>query len=556
MKPIRFDEKLAEKYVKEGYWDAKAILSDYWESNAQKWPDKEALVDSRGTRLTWQQAVQKINRIALALVKELKLNRDDCLIVQLPNMVEHILARIACEKAGVIAIAIQPTFRHTEVKWIAGQIKAAGIVIPRQYRDFDFYEMVQEIRPQLPSLRQVIVVSDDGVPEDCLSLKKIMEYPYEEKHDLQELEARKFDPIQDVGFLYTTTGTTGMPKIIEQQIAAREIWTAKAHIRNWELGPDDVVVAIAPVAGAAGGTPTYVTCPAAGAKIALEYAYREEETLKFIEQERATVIALVPTHLARLLQLPLEQYDLSSLRFIKTAGGALSPALARESEEKFKCPILGTFGSQDTGSVSGVPLTASMEQRYTTVGRLHPGLELRVVDDEGQEVKPGETGVLYFRGPGNAAGYWRDLEKTLTEAFDKDGWATTGDLVTVLDDGYIRIMGRKKDIIIRGGQNIYPKEIEDYLAAHPKVTEAAIVPMPDPEMGERACAFVVLQQGEQFTFEEMVQYLKGKKIAMFKVPERLEVIASLPLAGEAKIDKKALTKAITEKLEAEGKLKS
>lgn len=554
MKPIRFDERLAEKYVKEGYWDAKAILPDYWESNAQKWPDKEALVDSRGTRLTWQQAVQKMNRIALALVKDLKLNRDDCLIVQLPNMAEHILARIACEKAGIIAIAIQPTFRHTEVKWIAGQIKAAGIVIPQQYRDFDFYEMVKEVQPELPSLRHIIIAGEDGVPEDCLSLQKIMEYPYEEKCDLKELEARKFDPIKDVGFLYTTTGTTGLPKIIEQQISAREIWTAKAHMRNWELGPDDVIVAIAPVAGAAGGTPTYITCPVAGAKIALEYAYRGEETLRFIEQERVTAIALVPTQLARLVQLPLEKYDLSSLRFIKTSGGALPPALARESEEKFKCPILGTFGSQDTGSVSGVPLTASMDQRYTTVGRLHPGLELKVIDDEGNEVKPGEAGTLYFRGPGNAAGYWRDLEKTLTEAFDKEGWATTGDLVTVLDDGYIRIMGRKKDIIIRGGQNIYPKEIEDYLVAHPKVTEAAVVPMPDPEMGERACAFVVPQEGEQFTFEEMVEYLKGKKIAMFKLPERLEVIASLPLAGGAKIDKKQLTQIITEKLKAEGKI--
>jgi len=554
MKPIRFDEEQAKKYVQEGYWEEKSILSDYWEINAQKWPDREAVIDSRGVRVTWRQAAQKINRIAFALVKELKFNRDDRLVTQLPNQVEHILARVACEKAGVIGIAVQPTFRHAEIKWIIGQIQAAAIIIPRQYRDFDFYGMVKEIQPELPSLKHIIIADEDSVPEGCVSLKRVMEEPYERKYDLKELEARKFHPINDVGFLYTTTGTTGMPKIIEQQIAAREVWTAKAHIRNWQLGPDDVVVAIAPVAGAAGGTPTYVTCPVAGAKIALEYAYREEGTLKFIEQERATVIALVPTHLARLVQLPLQKYDLSSLRFIKTAGGALSPALAQEAEEKFKCPILGTFGSQDTGSVSGVPLTASTDQRYTTVGRLHPGIELKIVDDAGNVVKPGEVGTLYFRGPGNAAGYWRDLEKTVTEAFDKDGWATTGDLVTVLDDGYIRIMGRKKDIIIRGGQNIYPKEIEDYLTAHPKVTEAAVVPMPDPEMGERACAFVVPKKGEQFAFQEMVEYLKGKKIATFKFPERLEVIDALPLAGEAKIDKKELTRRVTEKLKAEGKI--
>ena len=169
-------------------------------------------------------------------------------------------------------------------------------------------------------------------------------------------------------------------------------------------------------------------------------------------------------------------------------------------------------------------------------------------------MKPGEVGTLWFKGPGNAIGYYRDLEKTMSEAFDKDGFATPGDLVMMGNDGYLKIMGRKKDIIIRGGQNIYPKEIEDYLLAHRKVTNAAVVPMPDPVMGERACAFVTLKQGEKLTFDEMMDYLKSKKIAMFKLPERLEVVEALPLVGESgKIDKKAMTKMITDKLKAESK---
>jgi non-ribosomal peptide synthetase component E (peptide arylation enzyme) len=142
----------------------------------------------------------------------------------------------------------------------------------------------------------------------------------------------------------------------------------------------------------------------------------------------------------------------------------------------------------------------------------------------------------------------------MSEAFDKDGFATPGDLVMMGDDGYLKIMGRKKDIIIRGGQNIYPKEIEDYLLAHRKVTNVAVVPMPDPLMGEKVCAFVTVKKGEQFTFDEMMDYLKSKKIAMFKFPERLEVVDSLPLVGESgKIDKKAMVKMISEKLKAEGK---
>jgi len=554
MKPIRYDRDEIERYVKEGYWD-KTILTDYWERNAKKWPTKEALVDSTGSRLTWAQAKQRIDRIALALVKDLKLDRDARLMVQLPNCVEQVLARLACEKAGILSIPEMTAFRQTELKEIGSLTEAVGIVIPKEYRNFDHYQMVKELQAELPYLKHIIVMGED-VPTDCISLKEIMEHPYEEEYDPSKLEARKLDAIEEVGFLVTTTGTTGLPKLIEHRIAAREIWTAKSHVRNWQLGPDDCVLAIAPIAGAAGGTPTYVTAPVAGAKIALEHLYREEKTLEFIEKEGVTVIALVPTQLARLLELPLDKYDLSSLRIIKTAGGYLPPPLAKEAEEKFGCPILGTYGTQDTGSISGVPIAASDEQRYTTVGRLHPGIEIKILDDEGKEVKPGEVGTLWFKGPGNAIGYYRDLEKTLTEAFDKDGFATPGDLVTVTEDGYLKIMGRKKDIIIRGGQNIYPKEIEDYLLAHRKVTNVAVVPMPDPLMGERACAFATVKPGEQFTFDEMVEYLKSKKIAMFKFPERLEVVETIPIVGESgKIDKKAMVKMVTDKLRSEGKIK-
>lgn len=553
MKPVRYEQKEIDKYLKQRYWD-KTILPDYWDKNARHWPDKEALVDSTGSRLTWAQAKQRIDRIALALSKELKMNRDDRLMVQLPNCVEQVLVRLACEKAGILSIPELTTFRQTELRQIASQTEAVGVVIPKEYRKFDHYQMVKELQRDLPKLKHVIVAGED-VPEDCISLKGIMEHPYEQEYDLGELETRKLDAIEEVGFLVTTTGTTGLPKLIEHRIAAREIWTAKAHIRNWELGPDDCVLAIAPLAGAAGGTPVYVTAPVAGAKVALEYLYREEGTLEFMEKEGVTVIALVPTQLARLLQLPVDKYDLSSLRIIKTAGGYLPPPLAKEAEEKFGCPILGTYGTQDTGSISGVPIIASEEQRYTTVGRLHPGIEVKILDDDGKVVKPGEVGTLWFKGPGNSIGYYRDLEKTMSEAFDKEGFATPGDLVTITDDGYLKIMGRKKDIIIRGGQNIYPREIEDYLLAHRKVTNVAVVPMPDPEMGERACAFVTLKEGEQFTFDEMVDYLESKKIAMFKLPERLEVMDTLPLVGESgKIDKKAMAKLMADKLRAEGKI--
>jgi len=520
VKPIRYDQKETEKNLREGYWD-KTILPDYWDRNARKWPDKVALVDSTGTRLTWAQAKQKIDRIALALIKDIKLKRDDRLMVQLPNCVEQVLVRLACEKAGVLSIPEMTTFRQTELADIAGRTGALGIVIPKQYRKFDHYEMAKELQADLPNLKHIIVAGED-VPDDCISLKSILDRPYEEEYDPIEFDARKLDAVEEVGFLITTTGTTGLPKLIEHRIAAREVW---------------------------------VTAPVGGAKIALEYQYRGEETLQFMEKEKATVIALVPTQLARLLELPLDKYDFSSLRIIKTAGGYLPPPLAKEAEERFNCPILGTYGTQDTGSISGVPIDASDDQRYTTVGRLHPGIEIKILDDSGNRVEQGDVGTLWFKGPGNSIGYYKDIEKTMSEAFDEEGFATPGDLVTLMDDGYLKIMGRKKNIIIRGGQNIYPREIEDYLLSHNKVTNAAIVPMPDPEMGERSCAFVTLKKGEQLTFEEMVDFLKTKKIATFKLPERLEVLESLPLVGESgKIDNKAMVHMITEKLKQEGKI--
>ncbi len=554
MKPVRHDQEEIEKNLKEGYWD-KTILPDYWDRNARQWPDKVALVDSTGSRLTWKEAAQRIDRIAYALINDIKLKRDDKLMVQLPNCVEQVLVRLACQKAGVIAIPEMTTFRQTELIDIATRTEAAGIVIPRVYRKFDHYEMAKDLQKDLPNLKHVIVAGEN-VPQDAVSLQKIMDHAYEMEHDPIELIARKVDAVEEVGFLVTTTGTTGLPKLIEHRIAARDIWTAKAHIRNWQLGPDDCVLAIAPLAGAAGGTPTYVTAPVAGAKVALEYQYKGEETLAFMEKERVTLIALVPTQLARLLELPVDKYNLSSLRIIKTAGGYLPPPLAKKAEATFGCPILGTYGTQDTGSISGVPITATDEQRYTTVGRLHPGIEIKILDDAGKQVEEGGVGTLWFKGPGNSIGYYKDLEKTMTEAFDQEGFATPGDLVTLGDDGFLKIMGRKKNIIIRGGQNIYPREIEDYLLTYPKVTNVAIVPMPDPTMGERACAFVTLKEGEMLTFEEMVEFLKTKKIATFKLPERLEVLDALPLVGESgKIDNKGMVKMITEKLKEEGKIK-
>jgi non-ribosomal peptide synthetase component E (peptide arylation enzyme) len=251
-----------------------------------------------------------------------------------------------------------------------------------------------------------------------------------------------------------------------------------------------------------------------------------------------------------MLECDTSKYDLSSLRFIRSAGGYLSPQIAEEAEQAFGAVITSDLGTQDMGSVSGCRVEDTKDLRRRTVGRMLPGNKVRLLDEAGNEVPEGEPGILYFRGPHAPAGYYRDEELTST-VFDPDGWTSTGDIVK-FDQECLWILGRAKDMIIRGGQNIYPAEIEGLLNGHPKVASVAIVGYPDREMGERTCAYVIPKAGQDFTFDEMVEFLKGKQLAMFKLPERLEVVAEFPAVGDSgKVNKETLKKQIAEKVKQE-----
>jgi non-ribosomal peptide synthetase component E (peptide arylation enzyme) len=248
-----------------------------------------------------------------------------------------------------------------------------------------------------------------------------------------------------------------------------------------------------------------------------------------------------------MLEANTSKYDLSSLRFIRSAGGYLSPQVAEEAENAFGAVITSDLGTQDMGSVSGCRVKDSKDLRRRTVGRMLPGNRVRLMDEDGNEVPEGEPGILYFRGPHAPAGYYRD-EKLTSTVFDPDGWTTTGDIVK-FDQECLWILGRAKDMIIRGGQNIYPAEIEGLLNNHPKVASVAVVGYPDREMGERTCAYVILKPSQEFTFDEMVDFLKGKKLAMYKLPERLEIVDDFPTVGDSgKVNKETLKKDIAEKV--------
>ncbi|MFC2021011.1 AMP-binding protein, partial [Chloroflexota bacterium] len=278
-----------------------------------------------------------------------------------------------------------------------------------------------------------------------------------------------------------------------------------------------------------------------------------EEVLRWIEQKRITVPCLVPAQLAMMQEEADKQhYDLTSVRIWLCAGSLLPPSLAEAVERKIGGVVLSQYGAVDFG-LATVPLPDdSFETRSSTVGKPWFGAEIKIVDDNGQEVSEDAWGGVMAKSRYSALRYYKDPEAT-EAVWDKDGWYNTGDLGRFDNDGNLVIVGRKKDLIIRGGQNIYPAEVESLLVTHPTINNVAVVAMPDPVMGEKACAYIVPAGIELLTMEDMVSFLKGKGIASFKIPERIEFVDSFPMVSEGqKIDKKVLAQDIAQKLQAGG----
>jgi 2,3-dihydroxybenzoate-AMP ligase len=547
LKPIRYTEAMIKEFIDDGYWTGE-LFYDFWQRNARQWGDREALVDSR-YRLTWSAAVKWVDAIAISWI-EMGIGRDARIIIQSPNSVFGFLSRIACERAGCISLTVYPYLREKELTYMLERTEASAVVIPHVYRDFDYLAMYAGLRQRFSHLTHFFLFDEtvpDSAPAGTHSLIRLAQERSEKPVDEHLLAQRRLSATGDVALLTTTSGTTGLPKLVEWPTAPR-VCTSKGRVSIWNLTNNDITMAIAPHAGGAAGTLTYFAAPLAGAKTVMLEEFSPEAALALIEKERATAIGVVPTHLVRMLECDTSKYDLSSLRFIRSAGGYLSPQVAEEAEKAFGAVITSDLGTQDMGSVSGCRVDDSKDLRRRTVGRMLPGNRVRLIDkDTGDTVPEGEPGVLYFRGPHAPAGYYRDEALTAT-VFDPKGWTTTGDIVK-FDQGCLWILGRAKDMIIRGGQNIYPAEIEGLLNDHPKVASVAVVGYPDREMGERACAYVIPRAGQSFAFEDMVAFLKSKKIAMFKLPERLEVVAEFPAVGDSgKVNKEALKKLIAEKV--------
>lgn len=550
MEPLHLTQEIKDKYTRLGCW-ANLSLADLWDRNAKDYPDQEAVVDTN-KRMTWVQAKKWYDRVALGFL-ELGLKRDDVVASQLPNLAETLLLMFALQKAGILGLPATTTQRHSEMEYLLKSVNARGVVILPQHRNFDYYQMIQEIRPNLPYLEYVFAVGDEA-PRGTISLKEMSEKPLETKYPEDYLSQTKLGPYE-VRTLRTTSGTTAAPKIIEYM--NQEWLVGKVDAERWKLTKDDILLAVAPVIGGAGGGPCLWAAPHAAAKVLMMERFDAEEALKVIEKERVTLAAGVPAQMAQIVSHPkLNRYDISSLRAFFYAGASCPYNLAKEFEEKMECKVITGLGSVDIGRITSLSVDDPAEIRHLSVGKTYPGNEAKLVDDEGNEVPQGEVGEIVWRGPTALGSYYRDLSRTLeVRGGEPDGFSSTGDLGKFDEQGNLYIVGRKKDIIIRGGQNISPMEIENLLITYPKVLNVAVVPMPDPVMGEKACAFIIPKEGADFTFDEMVSFLKEKQIAPYKLPERLEIVDKFPMAGDGqKILKRELAEDVARRLKDEGKI--
>ncbi len=545
-KPTRFTREHIEDNIKKGIWEL-TTFAEVWDRNARDFPDKEAVVDST-KRLTWSQAKQWTDRLALALL-EAGLKKDEVVVIQLPNSVDLVLARLACEKAGLVFLPVLRSYRHKEVKQFLTMTRAAGYIARWHFRDFDYLKMIEEIRPEAPHLRRVFVAGDE-VPEGALSIEKIVSEPPRGKYKVSDLQRTRC-PATEFSMILPTSGTTGFPKLCENPIMTIMV-RDRACVRNLKLTADDILGIFSPAPGGSNGR-CYYAAPLAAAKVAALEHWEAEKALELIQKERITVLPLVPTQLIQMLKHPdFDKYDLSSLRLILSMGAVLPYHVADEAENRFGPNVRLIQNYSAVGCSVGVMGMPEQDRhtRLVTVGKPYGGAELRMLDDNGKEVARGEVGEVILRGPAGDSGYFLDPEAT-RQAWTEDGWFHTGDLGKLDEDGNLMIVGRKKDMIIRGGQNIYPTEIEALLSKHPKIAEVAIVAMPDPVMGEKACAYVAPRPGQKMTLEQIVAYLRSQNIVPYKLPERLELMDKLPMVADGqKIDKKLLQQDVAQKLAA------
>ncbi|MFO1284241.1 MAG: AMP-binding protein [Burkholderiales bacterium] len=536
--------ELAARYRRLGLWEGVTIAGRLQRQIAER-PAHVALVDG-DQRLTYAALGEAVDRLACAFL-DAGLRPGDRVVVQLPNTASFVLTYFALVRIGAIPVTALRAHRHTEVAHFLRASGAVAYVIADRIRDFDYRAMAAELLPGAPALRDVFV---DGEPSPGQrALGPMIDSGLGSAQTARRLAAVAPDP-SEVATMLLSGGTTSLSKLIPR---THDDYVLNARLCGAAAGFDRTTVhlAILPLGHNYNlASPGLLGALYAGGTVVLARSGDAEHVFGLVERERVTSIgAVVPLVSAWLASDAPDRHDLSSLRVVQNGGARLAPELRARLRERLGCVPQEIYGTAE-GLINMTRLDDPDELLLESSGTpVCEHDEIKVVDDAGREVSDGEPGELLTRGPYTIRGYYNAADKN-REAFTADGWYRMGDIVRKRGRS-VYTEGRRKDLINRGGEKISCEEVENLIYGHPKVRVVTLVGMPDPVMGERACAFVVLEPGATLAFDEMIAFLKAQKIASFKLPERLEVVAELPLSPVGKVLKRELRDRIAAKLDAE-----
>ena len=524
-------------------------IGAYFDAACARYGERDALVSRhQNDRLTYAELKRRVDAVACALMR-LGLEKGDRVAIWSQNNVEWLLTQHATAKAGLVLVNINPAYRRAELEYAINKVGCRAIILSPAFKTSNYIEMINDLAPELasskpgelkaaklPSLQFVVRLGEDKTP-GMSNFSELLTPPSDaEKDRLAALGATlKADEPINIQF---TSGTTGNPKgatLTHRNILNNGFFVGEA-IR---LSEKDKICVPVPLYHCFGMVMANLGALTHGATLVYPAeAFDPLAVLQAVSEERCTTLYGVPTMFIGALDHPdFAKYDISSLRTGIMAGSPCPiEVMKRVIDQMHMREVTIAYGMTETSPVSTQSgVEDSIELRVSTVGRVQPHVEIKIIDADGNTVPRGVTGEFCTRGYSIMRGYWGDVAKT-AEAVDSDGWMHTGDLATMDEDGYCNIVGRIKDMVIRGGENVYPREIEEFLYRHPKIKDVQVVGLPDKKFGEELCAWIVPREGETLTEDEVRDFCKGQ-IAHYKVPRYIKFVDGFPMTVTGKIQK-------------------
>ena len=535
---VPFPPDAAARYRERGYWADRSLCDEFREMFA-RYAARIALID--GERTFAYADVDRLSTNCALNLLDAGVGPLDRIVLALPNVAEFVILYFALQKIGAIPIAALVTHRYAEISQFAQLSGATTIVTPDRSREVDYRAMVRRIQAETSAVKVAIVLGDAS--EGAVSLTDLIERPATQA--AAALDAIVIEPTDPCVF-QLSGGTTGIPKLIPRT-HNDYAYNSRIAAEVCDVDENGVLLVILPIAH---NLP--LACPGIqgfmlnGARVVISASTKPADVFDAIARRRVTHIKVVPALLIRFLNDPaIADYDLSSLQTIQSGGQRLQPETRRLANRLIPGAFIQENFGMSEGTLMFVRRTDPEDVRLNTVGvPVCPDDEIMLVDDDDRVVDPGEVGELLARGPYTLRGYYGVPEYNARQ-FTADGFYRSGDLMRRHPSGGYVVEGRKKDLINRGGEKISAEEIENLILAHPAIKNVACIPVPDPDLGERMCACVILRDGAALSFEELKAFLVDKEIAKFKLPERLEVMNDFPLSTFGKVSKKDLVALVT-----------